>query len=265
MKSYKGFLKELNISDKRLNYIIKNIDKFYYVFYVEQVKKSGKVKLRTFEPSKSQLKVIQKKIANKILTKIPLLSVVQGGTKGKSNISNARLHQGKKYHLCTDISSFFPSISCHDVHNMLKRNGFTPKLATIITRLTTYRGHLPQGTPSSTMIANLVFQKVDKELLKICNANKIVYSRFVDDLVFSSQSCFKYLQNDLLNVISKHGFKRSHSKTFYKIGPTEVTGILVKQNNLAITNKTKNKLNTDLSESSRKGLELYIKRIENYK
>lgn len=105
-------------------------------------------------------------------------------------------------------------------------------------------------------------RKVDFEILKLCKKNKIIYSRFVDDLVFSSQSCFKSKQHEILRIILRSGFKISDRKTFYKIGPVEITGILVKHNKLDITTKLEEKLNSPLNPKSKKGLENYVVRIK---
>lgn len=262
MKSLKGFAYELGYSLEDINKVIENIDNHYYQFEKKKIKQDGSIKIRIIEPSKGRLQSIQKRLVKKILPKVKLIPNIVGGVKGKCNITNARLHQGKKYHLCTDIKNFFPSIRHNQVYTELVNNNFSPRIAEIVTKLTTYKGKLPQGTPTSTAIANIVFQRIDLDLLKICNENQIIYSRFVDDLVFSSENCFKHLQEELLNLITQNGFRRSQRKTFYKSGLIEVTGIVVKQNKLDITNKMKEKLKSNLSENSREGLENYVKRIK---
>jgi len=132
-----------------------------------------------------------------------------------------------------------------------------------MTKLTTLKGHLPQGAPTSSHIANLVFLKYDLELWKLCKDRDIVYTRFIDDLTFSSQDDFKEVTFDLLKVIENSPYKISHRKTFYSEKPVEVTGIVVKQNNLDVTDAFKAKDETLLEDSSKQSRKVYRERIEN--
>ena len=90
--------------------------------------------------------------------------------------------------------------------------------------MTTWKYELPQGTPTSTHIANLVFLDTDLELIKLCNSNKITYTRYVDDLTFSSQQDFRHLLSEILNIVTSNDFKLSNRKTQYK-GNQTITGI----------------------------------------
>lgn len=264
------------VSKKKLKYtlgysfndlvqVANNIEQYYYVFYKEKTKKDGSIKKRKIEPSKGELKKIQRLIARKILTKIELPNNLHGSLKGKSIITNSIPHLGKKYHFCTDLQKYYPSISHSDVFFMLRNHGFSTDISNVLTKLTTYKGSLPQGTPSSPIIANLVFLPTDFSLIKFCNQNGITYTRYVDDLIFSSQNCFKNKTIQLLKLIQKSGFKISNRKTFYKIGPIEITGILVKHNLLDIPDEVKNKDLSLLPTQSRIGVENYISQVKNYR
>jgi RNA-directed DNA polymerase len=187
---------------------------------------------------------------------------IHGGIKGKDNITNTKLHKGKKYHLVTDISDFFPSISNREVFRMLKDYGFSNDVAHILTKLTTYLGKVPQGAPTSTGIANLVFSKVDKILIDFCEQNHIIYSRFVDDLSFSSDKDFKPLVNQIISIITSFGFKINRRKTHYKVGPVDITGINVRNNCLRPTKELLLRhRHKKSSPSSKEGRNRYIKRI----
>ena len=94
----------------------------------------------------------------------------------------------------------------------------------MITKLTTWKYELPQGTPTSTHLANLVFLKTDFELIELCNRNGLTYTRYVDDLTFSSQQDFREVLNDILEIVKSNGFQLSYRKTKYK-GKQNITGI----------------------------------------
>jgi RNA-directed DNA polymerase len=216
-----------------LDEIIKDIDN-HYTERIEQ-KMDGKtgqaktyldgtVKQRVIRPSKRRLKLIQSKIKDRILSKIELPSNVHGGVKKKSNITNAKPHQGNKYVFVTDLKDFYPSIKSKKIHDLFIEMGYNKQFAFYITKLSSWKGELPQGTPTSTHLSNIFFLKTDYKLLKICQENNITYTRYVDDLTFSSQKDFQDLIPTLLEVVKDSGMKISYRKTNYQ-GNQNITGI----------------------------------------
>ncbi len=188
--------------------------------------KDGTIKERVIRPSKGVLKTIQTRIKNRILSKIELPINVHGGVKKRSNISNAKPHQGKKYHFTTDLQDFYPSISSRHVYETLLSLGYSSHFSRLITKLTTWKYELPQGTPTSTHLANLVFLKTDIALIEFCNNLGITYTRYIDDLTFSSHQDFRPYLNTILEIVKSGGFNISYRKTKYK-GEQNITGINV--------------------------------------
>lgn len=220
---------------KNLDKIINDIDN-HYTEHIEQKidnatglpKKylDGTIKQRVIRPSKRRLKLIQSKIKDRILSKIELPHNIHGGVKTKSNITNAKPHQGNKYVFVTDLKDFYPSIKSKKIHDLFVELGYNKQFALYITKLTSWKGELPQGTPTSTHISNVFFLKTDHELIKLCNENNITYTRYVDDLTFSSPKDFQDLIPVFLTIIKKSGLKISYRKTNYQ-GNQNVTGIIV--------------------------------------
>lgn len=210
-----------------------SIDNYYNEWVEEKTdKKTGKlktfkdgtIKKRVIRPSKGELKIIQTRIKNKILSTIELPNNVQGGVKKRSNISNAKPHQGNKYQFTTDLQDFYPSISSKRVYETFLALKYSTHFSRLVTKLTTWKYELPQGTPTSTHIANLVFLKTDIALIELCNKLGITYTRYVDDLTFSSQQDFKPHLKTILEVVKSGGFNISYRKTKYK-GEQNITGI----------------------------------------
>ena len=143
-----------------------------------KIDKNGIQKRRIINPSTSILKDIQKRINSYILNKIPVPKYIFGGTKGKDNVLNAKQHQGKKFKFITDLSNFFPSITNKMVYDMFVAYDFSPDVARILTILTTYKGHVPQGAPTSTYIANLVFSRRENELSELAKVHNITFTSF---------------------------------------------------------------------------------------
>lgn len=193
--------------------------------------KDGTLKTRMIRPSLDTLKLIQSNIKDRILTPIELPNNIHGGVKKRSNISNAKPHQGNKFVFTTDLQAFYPNITNRDVYETFLELGFSVHFSHWVTKLTTWKNELPQGTPTSTHIANLVFLKTDFELISFCTKHNLTYTRYIDDLTFSSQQDFKHLLNDILEIVKGAGFKLSYRKTKYE-GDQSITGIKVYLNKI---------------------------------
>lgn len=213
----------LNINNYYNEWVEKKSDKKVGGF---KTYKDGTIKKRIIRPSLKELKAIQARIKNKILIPIPLPDCVHGGVKGRSNITNAKPHQGNKFQFTTDLQEFYPSISSQRVYDTFVTLGYSSHFSRWLTKLTTWKYELPQGTPTSTHIANLVFLEIDKQLIELCKLHNLTYTRYVDDLTFSSQQDFRPILNNILQIVTSNGFKLSYRKTKYS-GNQSVTGINV--------------------------------------
>src|SRR5207344_1768735 len=111
-----------------------------------------------------------------------------------------------------DLKDFFPNISHHQVFRMFRRNKFSPTASRIFTKLTTYRGGLPQGAPTSPILSNLVFVETGEKLMSAIKDNQITFTSFLDDLNFSSKKDFKSLTQKLLEILKNDNFYIHHKK-----------------------------------------------------
>lgn len=250
IKSKKSFFKVLKASEAQVQAVLADIDAYYYENKIPKLDPFGKpkedqngnIRYRILHPSKGELKYYQRRIKNIILTQIKLPECAFGGVKGKCNILNARCHVGKKYKFVSDLSDFFPSIGPSHVYKALINENFSPDVASIITRISTWSNSVPQGAPTSTHIANIVLKPVDIKIMELAKNNNITYSRFVDDLAFSSHQDFRKLTGELISPMLIEGFRLSQDKTNYKLGATEITGIWVRNNDLEVSDLMKEKI-----------------------
>lgn len=221
----------LKVDWKEIESIMANINSFYGErieikkddYGNPKLDRFGLPKKRIINPSKRRLKVIQRRLNKNILAKIEMPNYAHGAVKGRSNITNAKKHQGKKYKFTTDLKDFFPSISNGRVFDMFLENGFSPTVARVLTKLTTYRGCIPQGAPTSSTVANLVFIRSGNILYNLAQKHSLTFTSFVDDLTFSSSRDFKLKIPQILEII-KEEFRISHKKTNYSRNPN-VTGL----------------------------------------
>jgi RNA-directed DNA polymerase len=158
------------------------------------------------------LKAIQSRIEVRLLKRVILPEHLLGGVRGKSIVDNARRHLVAKYLATIDIKSFFPSIKPAQVRAVWRKTlNCSPAVAYLMTGLTTYRGRLPQGAPTSTILANLVLSSFDEEIRVVCGARGASYSSWVDDLAFSGDSAPGIVE-PVVAVLMKAGFRVSHQK-----------------------------------------------------
>jgi RNA-directed DNA polymerase len=212
----------LKSSPAELEEIIANIDNYYY----EKVEITANKK-RILHPSKGKLKQIQHMILHHIFDCIVMPDYVYGSIKSRNNVMNARRHQGKKFIFTMDLRDFFPSINHLMAFEMLRSRNFSPTTSRILTQLTTYQGHLPQGVPTSSMMANLIFIKTGDKLDAFSKQHDITFTTFIDDLTFSSSKDFKDLTSSLLDIIKLDNYRLNHNKINYRTKNPIVTGVLV--------------------------------------
>lgn len=236
---FKKFCHIIGFKQREIMNLLTSIDKNYKEWSEVKEDKTGKaktyldgtVKTRTFRNPSQLLKVVQKRIKNNIIDKIPLPDNIHGGVKKRSNITNAKAHQGNKYLFETDLQEFYPNINMASVYQTFNKLGYSTHISHWLTTLTTRKNELPQGSPTSTGISNLVFIQTDYKLIKLCKDHDITYTRYVDDLTFSSQQDFGHLVGEILNTVINDNFKISRRKTNYD-GEQTVTGIKVLLNKI---------------------------------
>lgn len=237
---YLCYVLKTNINNIRN--IIDNIDAYYISW--EKVKRNkdtdlpiienGKPKTRLLNSTRIELKKIQKRIYKFLSSQVNIPKYAYGGVSKRDNILNAKYHQGNKYIFTTDLKSYFPSISNKQIFNLFIKLGCTPEISRILTQLTTYKYQLPQGVPTSTLLANLVFQKTGDKIDEYAKTNDIKFTSFVDDLTFSSKRCFKDKIPTILKMIEEDGFRISHQKTFYRTKNPVITGITCQNNRIKL-------------------------------
>ena len=216
--------------------------------YYHPYKKPGP-KLRIIDNPKGILKEIQARIQSSFLGKIPLPTHIQGGVSKRSPITNARKHLNADTVVTLDIRKCFPSITNrHVFHAWWKVLGCSPRIARILTKLTTFERHLPQGAPTSTTLANIVLSELDVQIGILCEAKNVTYSRFVDDLIFSGTNA-RTVINEVVKILKTDGFRTPHAKIKI-MGPKsrhQITGIVVNRK-LGVTLERKAKIRAAIQQ-----------------
>lgn len=243
IKTRNDFAKFIGVKLQTLTYLlyIKKIDNCYNT--LEIPKKNGDT--RTICVPNKNLKKVQKKLYNKLSTYYDEIKtqnnftskISHGFEKNRSIVTNAEVHKNKRYVVNLDLLDFFPSINFGRVRSYFIKNNYfeiNDDIATILAQLTCYKGTLPQGAPTSPLIANMICNIMDIRILKITKKYRLDYTRYADDLTFSTNN--KYFLNDydkfledIKNIIHRSGFELNSKKTrlLFSNSRQEVTGLVV--------------------------------------
>ncbi|WP_404335030.1 retron Ec67 family RNA-directed DNA polymerase/endonuclease [Planococcus rifietoensis] len=232
----------LNIPRKQLSYIlyVKGTDNSYTSFAIQ--KKNGGTR-NIYSPIKN-LKIIQKRLAKALIDHKEELknkenNISHAFEKNKGIVTNAKVHKNKNFVFNIDLLNFFESIHFGRVRGFFRNNNkflFPSEVATVIAQLTCYKGALPQGAPSSPIITNLICEILDYRISKITYKYKLDYTRYADDLTFSTNNKKFINQKDeflkeITSEINKAGFEINDKKTRleYKDSRQTVTGLVVNE------------------------------------
>lgn len=238
VNTWQEYLKNLNeslseerffIKEKTFTYCLFNKSDKYLAFSIP--KKAGGT--RDILAPKKSLKFIQRSISNYLQDEIEFRPAAHGFIRKRSIITNAKLHRKRRFVYNLDLKEFFPSIHFGRVKAVLKLEPFkmSDEAARITATLCCREGVLPQGSPASPVISNLVAQKLDRKLMKLSKKYKFTYSRYADDLTFSSNiDVFNEgLIRNIHEIIESEGFELNNKKErlLYNSSRQEVTGLVV--------------------------------------
>jgi retron-type reverse transcriptase len=213
---------------------------------------------RIIEAPNSRLKLLQSRLAHLLMrieaemegkrtTKARVLA--HGFKPGFSIMTNAAFHRNKRWVFNIDLKDFFHSINFGRVYGfLLKDRNFelAPKTSAIIAQIACYQNHLPQGSPCSPVISNLIAHVLDIKLNKLANKLRCTYTRYADDITFSTNekefpeaiarlvrgSDDKWVAGDkVLREVYRAGFKVNHDKSRMQRRDSrqDTTGLIVNQ------------------------------------
>jgi len=132
-----------------------------------------------------ELKKLQRRILGRLLRRLRAHPAAHGFERGRSIVTNARPHVGRRVVIKLDIVDFFPATTAARIDAYFRRIGWDAAAAALLTRLTTHEGGLPQGAPTSPRLANLVNFAFDARLARRVAHRKGAYTRYADDLTIS--------------------------------------------------------------------------------
>jgi len=145
---------------------------------------------RTLHIPVAKLRDVQRTMVRTILCKLPVHPAAKGFVRKRSIVDHASLHAAKRYVVICDIADFFENTKARRLrYRFRKVFGWSEATTDLLVRLTCLpkKGGLPQGAPTSPLLANIVNRSLDMRLEAFAKKNNLDYSRYADDLAFSPQ------------------------------------------------------------------------------
>jgi RNA-directed DNA polymerase len=155
------------------------------------LKKNGKV--REISMPIAYLKLLQKclnAILNIVFSELITKEYpAYGFIPNRNIVQNANQHINRNFVFNIDLENFFGTISFRRVKTVLQLSPFnlSDDLAFLIANLCCNEKCLPQGSPTSPVLSNIVCQRLDRKLRRFAKENHAKYTRYADDLTFSSK------------------------------------------------------------------------------
>lgn len=229
-------------------------DSYYTEFMIP--KKSGGH--RVISSPKGPRKVFQRRLLEILSDVYEPPRGVHGFVRKRGIVSNAAPHVKALWVLNFDIKDFFPNIHFGRIYGLLKSKpyGLDELPARLIAHLVCHNKALPQGAPTSPVVANMVARSLDTSLVKLCRRARVNYSRYADDITISGRTFTSLgsfvsdikagneflnhqvissenivLAESLMQTISDEGFVLNENKTRLSIRRAQkcVTGLVVNQ------------------------------------
>lgn len=244
--------------------------------------------VRVIERPKHRLKAVQRRILHDILDWIPVHEAAHGFIRGRSAISHAQLHTGRRVVIRVDLRDHFASVRAGRVFGVYRSAGYSEAVAHCLTALCTnvisldawasvpHPGnpsslqahhrlgrrlatpHLPQGAPSSPALANLVAFRLDRRLSGLAAAVGARYTRYADDLTFSGGASVLRAASGLCarttQIAAEEGFVVNPGKSSLstRAARQRVCGIVVNQR-VNVSRAELDRLRATLHNAARRG------------
>lgn len=220
--------------------------------------------LRLIEAPKPRLRVMQRRLLDRILAQVPAHPAAHAFVRGRSAHTFARVHAGAQVVVRLDLEDFFASVGAGRVRAIFETLGYPRAVADLFTRMSTHRtptamlrqrpppanelhavaararetrrftrAHLPQGAPSSPLLASLAARGLDVRLSALAQRFEATYARYADDLAFSGGDTLArsvgVLVRAVTSIANDEGFavRRDKTRVMRHGGRQELAGLVV--------------------------------------
>lgn len=214
------------ILDFPVKSLIEASQKGYRSYYVQ-----GKSKKRLIEEPNVILKLILKNL-KEMLLEICDCPEYNKCWVGGNNYINAQAHAGRHAYVTTDISSFFTNSRAYYVRKFFKEKlKISGEALDILVQMCTYRGHIPTGAPTSSILAFLSHKDLFDEIAEYMSKRDITFTLYVDDITLSAKHGITREEIKFIkSALKKHKLEIKPEKTkFFNFKKAMITGFYLTQ------------------------------------
>lgn len=267
IKSKEELADLLGVKLNKLTYLLwgQSLNNSYSIFTIK--KKSGGN--RNISAPNGLLKILQYRLLSILEEYYKSPSCTHGFVSKRSIVTNAKIHTDKKWVLNIDIKDFFPSINFGRVYGLFSHSiiGLPKDCAIVLAQICCFKNELPQGSPTSPIVSNMICKKLDRQLKNYTRENNCSYTRYADDITISGNQISPpsniatlsrkklVLSDTLVETIESNGFALNEDKTriSFKENQQEVTGLIVNKK-VNVNRKFIRNLRAMLHNWNKKGL-----------
>lgn len=170
---------------------------------------------RTIRPPKRELRDLQRTFLDVLQECIRYPRWMMGGVPKRSIFDHAKPHVGRQMVATFDVKAFYPSTRPAMLRPVLERLGIGDTAADAVLRLVTKDDELPQGSPTSGFLANLVLEPADRRIDAICRKHGLNFTRYVDDMAISGDTDLKKFQGAVIEAVNACGYEVAPEKIRY--------------------------------------------------
>jgi hypothetical protein len=191
---------------------------------------TGKVRReRWVQDPKPQMRRIHERIL-KLLRGISPPHYTHAAVKRRSYRSNAIEHLNGERIATFDIKSFYSSTSASRTfsffHDDLK---CAPDVARLLTKITTFEGGLPTGSPLSPLLSLYSNKPLFDQLDELAKQHELLFTCYMDDITFSGNFIPTGFKRVVSSIVYVNGHRLSLSKTrvYRRNHSMHVTGVVI--------------------------------------
>lgn len=206
--------------------LIEETQKGYRSYFVQ-----GKTKKRLIEEPNMILKSVLKDL-KKLLVEMFDCPEYNKCWSGGNNYQNAQAHAGQHAFVTTDISSFFTNSKACYVRKFFKEKlNISGEVLDMMVQMCTYRGHIPTGAPTSSLLAFLSHKDLFDEIAQRMEERDITFTLYVDDITLSAKHGITGEEIKFIkSVLKRHKLEIKPEKTkFYSYKKAMITGFYLIQ------------------------------------
>ena len=247
----------LGIEKSVLNRMIFGTKSFYRTF---EIPKKNKNSVRIIDAPYPSLLYVQQWILKNILKDVHIDNSAHAYMRKKSILTNVTPHLNNKVLLKIDLKDFFPNIEKHRIIAIFLKLGYAQNVSVALASLCTFNNCLPQGAPTSPTLSNIIAYRLDRRLSSLCKKNDMVYTRYADDMVITSNYISLKTKDLIIDIIEDCNFIVNKDKTYLSTNQNKriITGISIQDGITKIPRKLKREIKQEMHYLNKYGFYSHI-------